>query len=757
LQSVFITKKGVVMAKRLTCVAVAFSSTLWLAAISPLAIAQQNGPIDRKTLAPDGKWDEIGDRLVFLMTRLVNVEAALEANDAAAAVQGAESNAHDGNTEPARATTVPNKWREFYELLATEFYYHPADRSSSYHTTAILDLSHAGENQVRAASPAKLPKVDDFAQAYHDAKADAEAAARKLTPGELKLRQRALEKEQAELWYQIAMRAIADRDFLAKSLYRFEPYSVVGGNKAVQQSQAAKAGGLFMQAAVAASTQTEREAQGNSMQAAQSLAEARERLVAALLKYWPEESVNDSKVPLGRLPVLSKRLVDTAGNLAESQKLAEADDQFANRHERDLFRATLQQSAVRYAEIVFALDETLGALASDFQIRSDKFTPLTLAAGANAGMPAKGGAGAGAAAKPANDWDTYEGADLKDAFDLGVRGFATGAGIEFTPGLLEQERSLATGRTSYKLPVEAEFAVVAYADACYDICPAIGGFSLRWGDNFNKNNYLYVNNATRFEGPHERIIPGEENLIKMRVDAAGHATVSINGHETFNRDTYVPANGEVKINLGGGIGHVEYRKVQIRSAPVDEKAVAPKAPPAKEVAVPAKANNDTPWKELAGANLRNEFELGARAIATSAGIELTAGELQEERSTATSKTAYKLPLEVEYTVVALPDSCLDVCPGFGDVELRWGDFWNKKTYLLATKDIRFEAPHVRITPGQENVIKMTADRNGQVTVSINGQPTFSQKTDLDPNAEAKIVLGGGIGHLEYRKVRIRSQ
>ena len=51
-------------------------------------------------------------------------------------------------------------------------------------------------------------------------------------------------------------------------------------------------------------------------------------------------------------------------------------------------------------------------------------------------------------------------------------------------------------------------------------------------------------------------------------------------------------------------------------------------------------------------------------------------------------------------------------------------------------------PDVKIVPGQENVIKMTADTGmGKVTVSINGEQTFNHKADLNPDGEAKNCIG----------------
>ena len=229
------------------------------------------------------------------------------------------------------------------------------------------------------------------------------------------------------------MCAIADHDLSGKPLYRFEPYSVAIGSKGVQQSKSAQAAALFMQAAIAVSTQTKRDPASGYGLAAQPLAEARERFDAALLKYWPEETLNDAKTPVGKLVTLSKRLTGMASNRADSQKLVLGKDHFTDRHQRDGFRTSLQQSCSRYAEIVFALDETIGTLAVDWQILSDKFVPLTLAAsGSSPATAAKGSSPNEVPRKDGNNWDTFEGPELKNAFEVGVRGVVSDAGIEFT-------------------------------------------------------------------------------------------------------------------------------------------------------------------------------------------------------------------------------------------------------------------------------------------------------------------------------------
>ena len=50
---------------------------------------------------------------------------------------------------------------------------------------------------------------------------------------------------------------------------------------------------------------------------------------------------------------------------------------------------------------------------------------------------------------------------------------------------------------------------------------------------------------------------------------------------------------------------------------------------------------------------------------------------------------------------------------------------------------------------------MAIDRDGHVVV-INDQHAFDEKLNFELPSEAKVLLGGGVGHVEYRKVRIRT-
>jgi hypothetical protein len=116
------------------------------AAPLPTANAQQkSAPIAPATALKDG-WDEIDQRLVFLMVRLANTETSLDAVEKALGIttrqeklsQGDAKRAEQGNERMDRQGGGPVKWSEFYGRTAEKFFYHPVDQSTTYHTATIL-------------------------------------------------------------------------------------------------------------------------------------------------------------------------------------------------------------------------------------------------------------------------------------------------------------------------------------------------------------------------------------------------------------------------------------------------------------------------------------------------------------------------------------------------------------------------------------------------------------------------------------------
>jgi len=109
--------------------------------------AQQKkpGPIAPAETLAEG-WEEIDERLVFLVVRLANTETSLEAVEKAIDSGGRKKSVKTGEAKKAdrdnesmdRKGGGPVRWSTFYGTTAEKFFYHPTDRNSTYHTTTIL-------------------------------------------------------------------------------------------------------------------------------------------------------------------------------------------------------------------------------------------------------------------------------------------------------------------------------------------------------------------------------------------------------------------------------------------------------------------------------------------------------------------------------------------------------------------------------------------------------------------------------------------
>lgn len=112
-----------------------------------VAFAQQKkaAPIAPAKVAKDG-WDEIDQRLVFLMIRLANTETSLDAVEKTITATQKEQSVRIGDAKRAvtenevmdRNGGGPVHWSVFYGQTAEKFFYHPTDRNSTYHTITVL-------------------------------------------------------------------------------------------------------------------------------------------------------------------------------------------------------------------------------------------------------------------------------------------------------------------------------------------------------------------------------------------------------------------------------------------------------------------------------------------------------------------------------------------------------------------------------------------------------------------------------------------
>jgi hypothetical protein len=169
-----------------------------------LAEAQdkKKDPDKKAPIAPAEKleegWDEIDERLIFLMVRLANTETSLEAVEKTIAASSRKASVKTGDAKRAitenekmdRKGGGPMKWSQFYGTTAEKFFYHPTDRNSSYHTVTVLSPQPPqNDNQTAPGIPSRQglpihqrpPQFDYIYKANQGAaaKAEAEAAALK--------------------------------------------------------------------------------------------------------------------------------------------------------------------------------------------------------------------------------------------------------------------------------------------------------------------------------------------------------------------------------------------------------------------------------------------------------------------------------------------------------------------------------------------------------------------------------------------------
>lgn len=362
-----------------------------------LAIAQQSS----KTISPaeavkDGTWEEMDQRLVFLMVRLANVETSLDAvekaigksNTKRSASLGAAKRAEAGNELMDRKGGGPVKWSQFYGRTAEAFFYHPTDPNTSYHTTTVLtQQGSAADNKVDGGVAAgqgvpvhqRPPQFDYIYRANRDAaaKAEREAADSKNKMNELIARRAKLETEQSALWCEIAFRSVSKYDLARKPLYRFEPVAASSESIDRERAEALKAAALFIRAALVIVAEAEKDQARTFRNVRTVISNAREKLDDNWLRQtFLVNDLTTLNTPPGKFVALAKRLDDVSHNLSDSYEVSIDGDRFKDEQRKDTFRGLLQESLVSYAQLVLALDEMSNLMAREWKIRPNPDKPF---------------------------------------------------------------------------------------------------------------------------------------------------------------------------------------------------------------------------------------------------------------------------------------------------------------------------------------------------------------------------------------------
>jgi len=360
------------------------------AAVTSIA-AQRTAMLPAEKLAEG--WDQIDDRLIFLMVRLASTEASLEATENAIAASsrnqtrktGQVRQAENKNEDMDRKGGGPMKWSLFYGRTAESFFYHPTDRNTTYHTTTILSQqAPVNDNQAGPGVPSRQglpvhqrpPQFDYIYRANESAKARAERDIAQLIgkAAELIERKQRLEAEQAGLWCEVAFRSVSHYDLDKKPLYRFEPLMAKTDSDARVQLETIRSAASFMALALSIVDAAQKDQPATLSKIKPAVAKARQDMNDAWLRIGVD--VTDRKSAEGRFHALAKKLEESASNLSDSYLVALEGDMAKDQQRKDTFRGLLQESIIRYAEIILALDEMATLMKDDWQIKPDVDKPI---------------------------------------------------------------------------------------------------------------------------------------------------------------------------------------------------------------------------------------------------------------------------------------------------------------------------------------------------------------------------------------------
>ena len=349
--------------------------------------AEKKAPIAPVEKLGEG-WDEIDERLIFLMIRLANTETSLEAVEKAigagsrkASARISESKRAIGENEKMdRKGGGQMKWSQFYGTTAEKFFYHPTDRNSSYHTVTVLSPQPPqNDNQTGPGVPSRQglpvhqrpPQFDYIYRANEGAaaKAESEAAGLRGKVEAITARRRKLELEQVALWVEIAFRTAAHFELNRKPVFRFEPVLPADDPDAKLHADIMKTSAEFMRVALAIVDEAPKDQDGTLTRIKPAIGDAREKLDDAWLRLAVDTS--DKNTVEGRFFALSKRLNDVSRNLTESYEISIDGDINADEVRKDTFRGQLQDSLISYAQIVLALDEMATQMKDQWNVKPD--------------------------------------------------------------------------------------------------------------------------------------------------------------------------------------------------------------------------------------------------------------------------------------------------------------------------------------------------------------------------------------------------
>lgn len=324
-------------------------------------VLAQSDPFAPAQPLADG-WEKMDERLIFLMVRLVDVEANLDAVDAAIAKSGgraasaksAANRAEAGSDRMDRRAGGPVRWDKFYGRTAEKFFYHPT-QNHTYHTQTILSQqSPSNDNQGASGVPSRQglpvhqrpPQFDYMYRANENAKERATSEVAKIGNkiDALAARRQELELDQCKLWCDIAFRVVSRNDLNRQPLYRFAPK---GTGK-----EDLLAATTFVTTALSIVESGESDQASAFRQLKPTIGKARKDLGDQWLRLgvkYQDEASNE-----WRFATLARYVEDVSSNLSDSYAISLDSARNSDADRRDMYRGLLQKSLVQYAEAVLA-------------------------------------------------------------------------------------------------------------------------------------------------------------------------------------------------------------------------------------------------------------------------------------------------------------------------------------------------------------------------------------------------------------------
>jgi hypothetical protein len=341
-------------------------------------------------------WDE-DERLQDLVEQLQQKELTLQEIDGKIArATGKKASSKMAENMAWRSTQRmdlngggPVRWDAFYGRNAENFFYHPKDPNTSYHTNTVLQQvapTAAGGVPGNQGVPAhqRPPQFDYIYRGYEKAQARAREEARELVDKieDMKSRRRQLEGEVVVLWMKLAFRVI-DRDKLPENpALRFAFIAKVSGQaNADEQALALTSAARFLATAMLFNeTLAERDPRKAFVSVSEIVGRNRKGFEDGFLKLTAlRKDASSDKTTLGQFKFLSRKLEDTSKLLSEGYKGWQDGD--ANDDEPTKFDGLkrIQDGVVRYSKILLALNELVGQMekewAVDLSTGSTEFSP----------------------------------------------------------------------------------------------------------------------------------------------------------------------------------------------------------------------------------------------------------------------------------------------------------------------------------------------------------------------------------------------